>query len=308
MNTSPRLSGGLSALAGNPYVLLVFTTFFWGGNVPAGRLAVGEISPMLVVFLRWLFAFALLGLFARRQIREEFHMVLPAWRLIFVLSLLGYTGFNALYYSAAHYTTGVNIAIIQGSTPIVILLLGFLIYRNRMTSIQLAGAVLTIIGVLVSASHGDWQVIAHLAFNKGDLWLLIASMAYAFFTLLLRKRPPCSALVFFTALAAASCLTSIPLVIWEAWSGSLIWPGLKGWVLIAYIAVLPSLFCQISYIRAVELVGPARASVFYNLVPVFGALLSTMILGEAFSLFDFIALGLVIGGILLAEWGKPAAS
>lgn len=306
MNTPPQPSGRLAALTGNPYLLLLFTTFFWGGNVPAGRLAVGEISPMLVVFLRWLFAFALLGLFARRQIREEIHIVLPAWRLIFLLSLLGYTGFNALYYSAAHYTSGINIAIIQGSTPIVILLLGLLVYRHRLTALQLTGAVLTIFGVLVSASHGDWRIVANLAFNKGDLWLLIASIAYAFFTLLLRNRPPCSALVFFTAVAAASCLTSIPLVIWEAWSGNMLWPGPKGWLLIAYIAVLPSLLCQIAYIRSVELVGPARASVFYNLVPVFGALLSTMILGETFSLFDFLALGLVIGGILIAERGKPA--
>lgn len=306
MNTHQSLSSRFKALTGNPYLLLVFTTLFWGGNVPAGRLAVGEISPMLVVFLRWLFAFILLGLFARKQIVAEYKLVLPSWRLVLLLSTLGYTGFNALYYSAAHYTTGVNISIIQGSTPIVILLLGLFVYGHKLTAIQFAGALLTILGVLVSASHGDWQVIAHLAFNKGDLWLLIASVAYAFYTLMLKKRPACSALVFFTALAAASCLTALPLVIWEAMRGALIWPGLKGWLLIAYISVLPSLLCQIAYIRAIEIVGPGRASIFYNLVPVFGALLSTLILPETMSIFDLVALGLVIGGILVAEFGKPA--
>jgi drug/metabolite transporter (DMT)-like permease len=300
------LKAAFRKLVQNPFFLLVFTTFFWAGNVPAGRLAVGEISPMLVVFLRWLIAFALLGLFARKEILAEYRLVLPSWRLVLLLSTLGFTGFNALYYSAAHYTTGVNIAIIQGSTPIVILLLGFFVYQQRLSTIQLAGALLTILGVLVSASHGDWQVITHLAFNKGDLWLLIASIAYAFYTLMLRKRPACSALVFFTALAAASCLTALPLVIWEALRGALIWPGLKGWLLVAYISVLPSLLCQIAYIRAVERIGPGRSSVFYNLVPVFGALLSTLILPETLSIFDLAALGLVIGGIFVAERGKPA--
>ena len=296
----------LRGLYDRPYFLLVFTTLFWGGNVVAGRLAVGEVSPMAVVFLRWFVAFGLLGLFARKQILAEYRKVLPQWPLVMMLGILGYTAFNALYYSAAHHTTGINIAIIQGSTPIVILLMGFLVFRNSMTGLQITGALVTILGVLISASHGDWQVITNLAFNRGDLWLLIASVFYAVYTLLLRKRPDCSALVFFTAMAAAACLSAIPLVIYEAQQGLLIWPSFKGWLLIAYIAVLPSLLCQIAYIRSIELIGPGRGSVFYNLVPVFGALLSTLILREPISIYDVLALGLVLGGIFIAERSKPA--
>ena len=289
-----------------PFALLLFTTFFWGGNVVAGRLAVGEVSPMAITFLRWVLAFALLALAARRQVAGEWRMVLPHWRLIFVLAILGFTAFNALYYSAAHHTTGVNIAIIQGSTPIVILLAGFAVFRNRLTPLQFVGALVTIAGVLVTASHGDWRVIASLSFNRGDVWLLIASIMYAGYTLLLARKPACSTLVFFTALAAAAALTSIPFLAVEAWQGGLLWPGLKGWGLIAYIAVFPSLLCQIGYIRGVELIGPGRASIFYNLVPVFGALLATVLLREPFSIADLVALGLVIGGILIAERGKQA--
>lgn len=297
----------LRGLYDRPYFLLVFTTLFWGGNVVAGRLAVGEVSPMAVVLLRWFVAFGLLALFARRQIIAEYRQVLPQWPLVLLLGILGYTAFNALYYSAAHHTTGVNIAIIQGSTPIVILLMGFVVFRNSLSGLQIAGALVTILGVLVSASHGDWQVVANLAFNRGDLWLLIASVFYAVYTLLLRKRPACSALVFFTAMAAAAALSAIPLVIYEARAGLLVWPTFKGWLLIAYIAVLPSLLCQIAYIRSIELIGPGRGSIFYNLVPVFGALLSTLILREPISIYDVMALALVLGGIFIAERGKPTA-
>lgn len=307
MSIFETLARPLRGLYNSPFFLLVFTTLFWGGNVVAGRLAVGEVSPMAITFLRWLVSFALLALFARRQILAEYRKVLPQWPLVMLLGILGFTAFNALYYSAAHHTSGINIAIIQGSTPIIILLMGFIVFRNALSGLQMVGALLTILGVLVSASHGDWRVVASLAFNRGDLWLLIASIFYAVYTLLLRKKPDCSALVFFTAMAAAACLSAIPLVVYEAQQGLLIWPTFKGWLLIAYIAVLPSLLCQIFYIRGIELIGPGRASIFYNLVPVFGALLSALLLREAVSIFDVAALGLVLGGIFIAERGKPPA-
>lgn len=295
----------MRGLWNRPYVLLVFTTFFWGGNVVAGRWAVGEVSPMAVVLLRWVLAFALLGIVARRQIATEWRLVLPSWRLILLLGAMGYTVFNALFYSAAHHTTGVNIAIIQGSAPIVILVMGFLVLGHRLGPLQIVGAAVTVIGVLLTASQGDWRVIAGLAVNRGDLWMLIASLLYAAYTLLLARKPPCSTLVFFTAMALAAAVTALPLLLHEAWQGLLLWPTPKGWLLVAYIALFPSLLCQLAFIRGVELIGPGRASVFYNLIPVFGALLSTLLVGEDFSSVDLAALALVIGGILIAERGKP---
>jgi drug/metabolite transporter (DMT)-like permease len=298
------LARPLRGLWHRPFFLLVFTTFFWGGNVVAGRLAVGEVSPMAVTFLRWAVSFTLLAFIARRQVMAEYKLVLPKWRLILLLGVLGYTAFNALFYSAAHHTSGVNIAIIQGSTPIVILLFGFIVFRNSLTGLQLVGAVMTIVGVVVTASKGDWRVIATLAFNRGDVWLLIASIFYAAYALLLVRKPACSTLVFFTALAAAAALTSMPLILWEWQQGQLLWPSPKGWLLVAYIAIFPSLLCQIFFIRGIELIGPGRASIVYNLVPVFGALLATVVLREPLLATDIVALALVIGGILIAEKGR----
>lgn len=305
MTNLNSLPGPIRALWNRPYFLMVFTTLFWGGNVVAGRMAVGQVSPMAVVFLRWLIAFVLLAIVAWRPIRAEYRQMLPHWPLVLLMGVFGYTGFNALFYSAAHHTTATNIAIIQGSTPIVILLLGFAVFRNRLTLWQLIGAFLTVIGVVICASRGDLSVITGLAFNRGDLWVLIASIMYAFYTLLLRKRPDCSPLTFFAAMAAGATVSAVPLIVHEAVQGNLLWPGLKGWLIIAYIAVFPSLLCQIAYIRGVELIGPGRASIFYNLVPIFGVLLAALLLWEWPTPSDLMALGLVIGGILIAE-RKPA--
>jgi drug/metabolite transporter (DMT)-like permease len=290
-------------LYGQPYVLLVLTTLFWGGNVVAGKLAIGQVSPMAVTFLRWLIAFVAIALITRRQIAAEWRDLLPSWRYIVLMAGLGFTAFNALFYSAAYYTSAINVAIIQGSTPIFVLL-GTVVLGTRFRTLQICGVLATLLGVVLTATRGDIEVLSTLAFNRGDIWMLVASILYALFSLALRWKPRVSTLVLFAAMAAAACVTSLPLVIAEALTDQLKWPSTWGWLILLYVGLLPSLLCQIFYIRGIELIGPGRASVFYNLVPVFGAVLSTILLGEPFALYHILALGLVLGGIAVAERGR----
>jgi drug/metabolite transporter (DMT)-like permease len=298
-----RVTAAFRWIWGQPYILLFLVTLFWGGNVVAGKLAVGQVSPMAVTFLRWLIACGALVFVARKAVVREWRIVAPRWFYILVMAGLAFTGFNALFYSAAYYTTGVNIAIIQGSTP-VFMLAGMLVLGAPFSILQGLGIGLTLAGVVLTASHADLAVLRNLAFSRGDLWLLTASIFYAIYSLALRWRPQASPLVFFCALAAAACVTSIPLLVWEWEAGRLQWPTPFGWVVILYIALLPSLICQILYIRGIELIGPARAGAFYNLVPVFGAMLSAVMLGEPFAAYHVVALGLVLGGIAVAERGR----
>jgi drug/metabolite transporter (DMT)-like permease len=299
-----RLQDSGRWLYGQPYLMVVLATLFWGGNVVAGKLAVGHVSPMAVTFLRWFIAFLALALVARREIAAEWRLVLPSWRYVLGMAAIGFTAFNALFYAAAHYTSAVNIAIIQGSTPIFVLL-GTLVLGARLRAVQALGVVATLVGVVLTATRGDMAVLSTLSFNRGDTWILTASILYATFTLALRWKPKVSALVFFGAMAAAAAATSVPLVVAEGLLGELRWPDPLGWAILLYIALLPSLLCQIFYIRGVELIGPARVSVFYNLVPVFGALLSTLVLGEPFTPVHILALAMVLGGIFIAERGRP---
>jgi drug/metabolite transporter (DMT)-like permease len=288
---------------GQPYVLLVLTTLFWGGNVVAGKLAVGEVSPMAITFLRWLIPFLALTFVARAAVAAERHTLVAAWPYILTMAGLGFTAFNALFYAAAYHTTAVNIAIIQGATPIFVLI-GTAFLGARLRLLQFVGVMTTMGGVVLTASHGDMEVLSSLAFNRGDTWLLIASIFYALYTLALRWKPPASDLVFFVALSAAACVTSLPLVVAEGLMGQLQWPSAKGCLIVLYVALFPSLLCQMFYIRGIELIGPGRASTFYNLVPVFGALLSTIILDEPFAAYHVLALVLVLGGIAVAEGGR----
>lgn len=285
----------------NATALLFLGTLMWGGNVVAGRLAVDEISPMAMVTLRWAIASALLWTFARDEVRAAWPKLAPRWRRIVWMGALGFTGFNALFYVGARYTSGVNIAIIQGVTPIFVLAGAAVIFRQRIGALQWLGLGLTILGAVVIATRGDLSAIAGLAVNLGDAMLFLACILFAAYSLGLRDRPDVPPIAFFACMAMVACLTSLPLLALEIARGWFFWPSWKGVALLLYVAVLPSFVAQIFYIRGVTLIGPARAGAYYNLVPVWGALLSVAILGEPFRLFHAAALGLVLGGIWLAE-------
>jgi drug/metabolite transporter (DMT)-like permease len=288
---------------GQAYLLLVFTTLIWGANAVAARLAVGEVSPMMLTFSRWIVCCLALGLTSRREIAAHWRSLLPSWRSIALMGALGFTGFNALFYAAAHHTTAINIAIIQGTIPVLVLVLvgSFIFFGTRITRLQVVGVVMTLAGIAVVASGGDLALLASLAFNIGDVWIVIACLLYAGYALGLRKRPPVPAIVFFAATAAVACVVSLPLVAAEIAMGQFFMPTAKGISLVIFVGLLPSFVSQITFIHAVGLIGPARAGVFLNLVPIFGPLLAVMILGEPLSVYHAVALALVLGGIYVAE-------
>jgi drug/metabolite transporter (DMT)-like permease len=300
------LSGWISRQA---YVLLVFTTLIWGANAVAARLAVGEVSPMTMTGARWLICCAALWLAARAQIREHWRTLLPHWRRIVLMGTFGFTGFNALFYTAAHHTTAINIAIIQGTIPVLVLVGSLFFFRARIGWLQALGVAITIAGIAVVASRGEMAVLVQMAFNVGDVWMVFACLLYAGYTIGLRGRPAVPGIVFFSAMAAVAALTSLPLLAYEVASGQFIVPSARGIALMAFVGLLPSFVTQLTFIRAVELIGPSRAGVFLNLVPIFGPLLAVIVLGEPLSLYHAVALVLVLGGIWVAEHlgGSPRA-
>lgn len=288
-------------LFGQPYLLLTLTALLWSGNSIAAKLAVGEISPMALTCLRWVIACAVLLVLARRQVVADWPLLAPRWRSILWMGLLGYTGFNALFYTAGHHTSAVNISIIQGSIPIAVLVGAFLIYKTPVGIAQGIGFLLTFVGVGVVALQGDLATLSTLSFNIGDVWMLIASAFYAAYTLGLRQRPKTSGFAFFALLAGVAMLTSLPLLAYEILTGTVQWPTGLGLGILLYVALGPSLLAQLFFMRGVDLIGPGRAGLFANLVPVFEPALSVLILGESFEMYQAGALVLVLGGIWLAE-------
>lgn len=290
-----------SVTYGNAIVMLVLTTAMWAGNTIAGRLAVGEVSPMVVVFLRWVIVAVLLVPPVWPRIRSEWPLMRPYLTRMILMAAFGFVGFNTLYYIAATQSTAVNLGIIQGSLPIFVLIGSVAAFGTKLKWVQVAGILLTLVGVTFIASQGNFQTIAALAFNPGDAYMLAACFLYTGYTLGLRNRPQVSGLAFFVVLSAISVVSSLPGLAFETAMGTAQWPTPRGWLVVLYIAVFPSCIAQICFMRGVELIGPARAGVFINLVPIFAAVFAVTILNEPFLWHHGAALFFVLGGIWLSE-------
>ena len=288
----------------NAYFLLTLTSLCWAGNAVAGQLARGHVSPQVLTSLRWLIVSAVLIAIYHADLRRYWTEIKQhRWQLI-AMSVVGFTGFNSLFYIASTQTTGVNIGILQGSIPVFVMLGAYFAFRTKVTGRQILGVVITLSGVVIVAAKGDLERLLGLQFNPGDLIMLFACTLYSAYTVALKRRPPLPALVFMTVLSIIAVFASIPPLLIEIALGAANYPDLQGWLVTFFVALFPSFIAQITFMRGVELIGPGRAGIFVNLVPIFAAFLAVMILSEPFKLYHAAALGLVLGGIALAERKK----
>lgn len=293
--------GGAGGAALRAYGLLGMAALLWGGNAVAGRLAVGHVSPLLLTSLRWAacsLAAAALGAGAIRRDREVLRRHAG---MLFAYGAVGFTLFNAFLYSAAQYTTALNIVILQAATPLVIFTLSFAACRARVSAAQALGFLVTLAGVLVTVSAGRLETLLSLRLNRGDGLMLGAVVFYGAYAVGLRWKPRLHWLSFLAAISAGAFLASLPLAAWELARGATIWPDARGWGVVAYAAFLPGLVAQSAFIAGAAALGGNRAGLFMNLVPVFGALASLAVLGERLAWYHVVGLGLALGGLALAE-------
>ena len=231
---APR-AGILRSAWANPILLLVLTTLIWAGHSIVGRLSVGQIGPMTLTCMRWALALIPIFIAARPALRRDWPVLRANWLYVAAMGALGYTAFNALFYLAAHRTSALNLSIIQGAIPALVLIGARVFLGVRVTALQALGAATTMVGVATIAAQGDPARLAALAFNRGDVMMLIAVVLYAGYTIGLRDRPRVSGLTLLAGMAAAAFLTSLPLMIWEIASGGFIWPTAAGLATLAYV-------------------------------------------------------------------------
>ena len=293
-----------------PILVLATMALTFGANGVAARLAINEVSPMVLVFLRWAIVCGVLALFFdRARWRELGRLGRSHWFLLGWMGLLGLAGFNALFYVAAYRTSAVNLTLLQSAIPPLVLIAAFAAFRTPVSARQVAGMIVTFGGVLLVAAHGNMRRLFEFKFNRGDVFILMACVLYALYAIGLRVRPSGTPLVFFAGVAVSALLWTLPLCGAEILAGGAIRPSPTGWLLALFIALGPSLAGQLCFMRGVDLIGPGRAGLFVNLTPVFGAICAVLVLHEAFSVADGIALTLGLGGISLAEWpGRPSVS
>jgi drug/metabolite transporter (DMT)-like permease len=288
-------------LANQPYLLLSITALCWAGNAIVGRLAAGHIPPVTLSFLRWSLAFLLILPFAWKHLMRDWPAIRARLGLMITLSVTGIGVFNTLQYWALEHTQALNTLLLQSAGPLIVAVWSLILLGVRLTLAQTVGVLLSMTGVLVILLKGDLSALSNIQFNKGDLIFLVALGIFGIYSVLTLKRPAIHGLSFvaFTFGCGAACL--IPLWIWELSARPVMDIDAKNILSLVYVAVFPSTVAYLCFNRGVQLIGANRAAPFFHVVPVFGAAMAMVFLGERPQLFHFIGFALVLTGVYVAS-------
>lgn len=286
--------------------LLVVPPLLWAGNAVTGRLVHDLVPPMTLNLLRWALALLILLPLAHGMLRPG-NGVWRHWKRYSLLGLLGIGCYNSLQYLALKTSTPLNVTLVASSVPVWMLIVGGLFFGQRITRLQVSGAVLSMAGVLVVLARGQPGLLAEVKLVPGDFYVLLATLAWAFYSWLLSKTSePADVRADWAAFLAVQVAFGL------LWSGlfaagewaltdaAITW----GWPLalaLVFVAIGPAVIAYRCWGMGVQRVGPALAGFFTNLTPLFAALMSTAFLGESPQLYHALAFVLIVGGIVISS-------
>jgi drug/metabolite transporter (DMT)-like permease len=292
-------------------ILLTIPPMLWAGNAIVGRMVAHDVPPILLNFLRWAIALVLLLPLAGPVFRPGSGLW-ANWRRFTVLGLLGIGLYNALQYLALQSSTPINVTLVASGMPVWMMLTGWLFFGASVARRQVAGALLSIAGVLLVLARGEWSHLMELRLVAGDIFMILATIAWSLYSwLLTRTTGPADirshwasfllaqvafGLIWSGIFAAGEAALSSALIHWS-------WPLIAA---LLYVAIGPAIIAFRCWGAGVQQAGPAVASFFVNLTPLFTALLSSIILGEPPRTYHAIAFVLIVGGIIISS-GRATA-
>jgi drug/metabolite transporter (DMT)-like permease len=285
-------------------ILLVnVATLTWATNITLGRWLRDDIGPLTLAAGRVLVASGLFALLLQRRPAEERRLGGDRW-LLLGMALSGVVLFGPTLYLGLRYTTTVNTTLIQGVGPLITGLLATLLIREPMSRRQIGGAVLGLLGVVILISGGSLAYWKQASANIGDLIVLGAVALWALYSVVgrrvMRHRTAISA-------TAISTMLGLPLLLLAAaWEVQVQPPRVSALLLalVVYIGIVPSVVGWLSWNESVRRLGSSGAMVFYNTLPLYGALLGVLFLGEAIGLAHVLGGALIVGGGIWASWGR----
>ncbi len=303
MSASPPRSGPfwpVTWLTQQPYLLLSLTSLFWAGNVVIGRFAAGHVPPIALSFLRWTGAFIILIPFAWRQTANDWPLIRKHLGIMVLLSIAGVATFNTLGYWALQYTEALNALLLNSTGPLFVALFSLLLFGIRLTPAQGFGIIISMVGVIVILTRGDFSALAAIRFNKGDIAYLIALLVFGVYSAVAARRPMIHPLSFMLFTCGCGTLFILPFYLWELETGARVTVNATTLAVLAYVVIFPSTLAYLCFNRGVELIGANRGAPFFHLMPVFGSVLAIGFLGESFQLFHLIGYALVLAGVFTA--------
>lgn len=299
-------SASTPALTARAATLLLVPPVLWAGNAITGHLVHELISPLTLNFFRWGLAFLLLLPIAYKVLQRN-SALWSKWKRFAVLGFLGVGCYNSFQYLALQTSSPINVTLVASSTPVFMLAIGAVFFNQTIRWQQVIGAVLSIAGVLLVLGRGDWNTLVNVQLVIGDIYVLIATACWGFYSWLLTRPDDPSEIrgnwAYFLMAQMAFGLSWSGLFTtgeWLAGDAYVYW----SWPIaaaLAYVALCPSLLAYRCWGLGVQQAGPNIAGFFANLTPLFAAVMSALVLGDLPQTFHAAAFALIVGGIVVSS-------
>ena len=275
----------------------------WSGNFIVGKFAtLFEIPPLTLNTFRWISVWLILIPFTFKEIYNNFTYIKKNFLVIGFMGVITISTFNSVVYFALNYTQVINAVLVLAIIPAVTIVLSSLMKIEKTNSFQIFGLFLSIIGVASIISNGEVQRIISLSFNNGDLWMLVCVLSWALYSTLLKKNKfKLSQFSLIQIMVSVGILFLIPQYFYEQSIGLELNFNKAFFLILFYVVVFPALAAYYCWQKGVEIIGPNRATMFIQLMPLFSAVMAIIIFKEKFELYHFVGATFIVSGIYLSN-------
>ena len=285
------------------YIFLVLAALFWSGNFIVGKFAtLFQIPPLTLNVYRWIAVWFILMPFTYKEINQNLPYIKRNWLVISFMGVITISTFNSVVYYALNYTQVINAVLVLAAIPAATIIFSTLMNIEKTNIFQLLGLVLSILGIASIISNGDIQKISSLNFNKGDLWMLVCVITWALYSTLLKKNKfKFSQFTLIQLMVSAGLVFLIPQLFYEKSIGLEVNFNKAFFLILFYVVVFPAIAAYYFWQKGIELIGPNRATMFIQLMPLFSAVMAIIIFKEKFEIYHFVGAAFIVSGIYLSN-------
>jgi drug/metabolite transporter (DMT)-like permease len=285
------------------YTLLVLASLCWSGNFIVGKFAtLFEIPPLTLNTFRWISVWLILIPFTFKEIYKNLAYIKKNLLAIAFMGVITISTFNSVVYFALNYTQVINAVLVLAIIPAVTIVLSALMKVEKSNIFQIFGLILSIIGVGSIISNGDVQRIVSLSFNNGDLWMLVCVLSWALYSTLLKKNKfKLSQFSLIQIMVSVGIIFLIPQYFYEQSIGLELNFNKAFFLILFYVVVFPAIVAYYCWQKGIEIIGPNRATMFIQLMPLFSAVMAIIIFKEKFELYHFVGATFIVSGIYLSN-------
>ena len=297
----PSSDGLAMRVLTSPYLAVTVAMLCWAASTIVVRGLREETPPMGLSFWRTLLGAAVVLPFAWRPLVQQFHLVRRHFWIILVLSFLLFVGGNAVLFLSLQYTIAINVGVLNSFEPVLIILAAWAIFRDRVTANQVAGVLVSLLGVFALIARGDPRALLDLDFNAGDILVLFAYVSWALYAVYLRLAPRAldqSVMLFLLLFLGALMMIPLYLIEWAV-DRPMTW-GLPSIGAVVGLALFSSVFAVYLWNYAIQRLGPSLAGIFVHLIVAFTVIMAIAFLGEVFAWFHGVGIALIGAGIYLS--------